>query len=614
MKTKIFVYLSFLLFGIPSMLNAQTTMLDGNLKTTGWLKTLNGNLILNNQIIDGSHSGYLLFCSDHESNSGIGLYDLHGKSYGYILGTNGGSVGITDSLNRWTVRSQINDFIEFRVADQEKMRINNDGSMLIGTQSNPDNHKLAIAGDMLVEKIKLGTDSTTYGYLKGEANSIGLTDASEHWVIRSSNDFIEFRVADQEKMRINNDGSVLIGTENPGNLTVTGDVLAEKIKLGSDSTTYGYLKSADNGNAFGLADSQNRWIIRSSMDDYIEFRIADEEEMRITGDGNMLIGTQSNPGNHKLAVAGDILAEEMRIGEENDNKATIKYEYHDHDETHDSSYWHLMLRASSDPTANSLFLAENGTALIGVNDPCRTSFNSETYLYVGGEAIKADGNSFWTYTSDLRLKTDIEPLHNSLEKLMDVNFYSYKYLETDDIRYGILAQEMQEIMPRSVGSYIDNTDGNEYLNFNPNDLFFTGLKATQEIGEQVIQQEEIINTLIDENAELRNELDQIKVALAKHGIELQDIDTGDSGLEQNQPNPFSHTTIIPYTLPETGGHAVISVHDMAGRIVHKEVLPNQPGKAQVELDLSQLNANGTYFYSLHIGNKLIDTKQMVLVK
>lgn len=613
MKTKIFVYLSFLLFSIPLMLNAQTTTHDGNLETTGWIRALNGNLTLNNQTLNGNNPGYLIFCSDNYDNSAIGLYDIDGKSFGHVLATNDGSVGITDSLKRWTIRSQMDDYIEFRIADQEKMRINNDNSVLIGSQSNPGS--LAVTGEVLAEKIKIGNDSETYAFLKSTngGDVVGLADATDRWIIRSSiGQSVEFKVSGQRKMRIQDDGDVLIGTEaNSGNLIVAGNILSEKMKLGDNSTTYGYLKG-ENG-SFGLTDSSDRWIIRSSVDNYIEFRIAGEEEMRITSDGNMLIGTQSNPGNHKLAVAGDMLVEEIRLGEEDDSKATIKYERHE-EEDHDSSYWHLTLRASPNPTANSLFLAENGTALIGVNDPCLKSFNSDTYLYVGGEAVKSDGNSFWTYSSDIRLKTDIEPLHNSLEKLMDVNFYSYKYSDTDKFRYGIIAQEMQEIMPRSVGSYIDNTDGNEYLNFNPNDLFFTGLKATQEIGEQVIQQEEIINTLIEENTELRNEIDAIKAALAAYGIELPDTDTGDSGLEQNQPNPFSHTTIIPYTLPETGGHAVISIHDMTGRIVHKETLPNQPGKSQVELDLSQLNANGTYFYSLHIGNKRIDTKQMVMIK
>jgi len=493
MKTKIFVYLSFVLFGIPNILTAQTVTHYGNLETTGWMRTINGNLTLNNQTINGNDSGYLIFCSDNYDNSGVGLYDRDGKSFGYVLGTNEGSVGITDSLNRWAIRSQINDFIEFRVADKERMRISNSGSMLIGTQSNPGNHKLAVAGDMLVEKVKLGNDSETYGFLKGESNgnSIGLTDASERWVIRSSNDFIEFRVANQEKMRIKNDGSILIGTQNPGSLTVSGDILTEKIKLGDDSTTYGFLKGGNNGNVIGLTDSSNRWIIRSSIDNYVEFRVAGKEKMRIKNDGSILIGTQSNPDNHKLAIAGDMLAEEIRLGEEDNSKAAIKYENYDHGtQDHDSSYWHLTLRASPDPAANSLFLAENGTALIGINDPCIKAFTSDTYLYVGGEAVKDDGSSFWTYSSDLRLKTDIEPLGNSLEKLMDVNFYSYKYLDTDEFRYGILAQEMQEIMPRSVGTYTDNTDGKEYLNFNPNDLFFTGLKATQELGEDLEKQKD----------------------------------------------------------------------------------------------------------------------------
>jgi len=294
MKIRIFTYITLMLFVSPNMLMAQTTTHDANLETTGWLKTINGNLILNQQVINGNDSGYLLFCSDHQNNSGIGLYDINGQPYGHVLGTKSGSVGITDSLNRWTIRSQINDFMEFRIADQEKMRIRNDGSVLIGTQSNSGNHKLAVAGDVLAEKIKLGNDSLTYGYLKGEnGNSIGLTDSSDRWTIRSQiNDFMEFRVADQEKMRIRNDGSVLIGTQsNSGNhkLVIAGDMLTEKVRLGNDSTTYGYLKGENNGNSIGLTDASERWVMRSS-NDFIEFRVVDQEKMRIKNDGTILIG------------------------------------------------------------------------------------------------------------------------------------------------------------------------------------------------------------------------------------------------------------------------------------------------------------------------------------
>jgi len=356
--------------------------------------------------------------------------------------------------------------------------------------------------------------------------------------------------------------------------------------------------------------------------DRIEFNIGGDEKMSIRNDGSVLIGTESNPGSLTVVGnisaeeinVGDMLMEEIKIGNDDTNKASLKYEYHEDDEYPDSSYWHLTMSASADSMANAFYLAENGLAIIGTNDPCFKTFTPDTYLYVGGEAVKSDGNGFWTYTSDLRLKTDIEPLHNSLEKLMDVNFYSYKYLDTDEFRYGVIAQEMQEIMPRSVGTYRDNTDGNEYLNFNPNDLFFTGLKAVQELGEEVEEHRETIDALQEENAELRNELDEIKAALAKYGIELQNIDTGDSGLGQNQPNPFSSSTTISYRLPESGGRAMISIHDMTGRMLERKILPNQPGEAQIEVDLGHLDANGTYFYSLHIGNKLIDTKRMILVK
>jgi len=279
MKIKIFTYITLMLFVSPNMLTAQTTTThEGNFETTGWLSAGNGGLYIHDQLIIGSYPGYLLYRSNHTNHSSIGLFNGYGEAHGFLKGVNDGSFGIADSLQRWIIRSVAEDRIEFSISEDEKMRINNDGSVLIGTESNSGNHKLAVAGDILAQKIKLGNDSTTYGFLKGEnnGNSIGFTDPAERWVIRSSNDFIEFSV---------------------------GDVLAEKIKLGNDSTTYGFLKGSNNGSHFGLIDSSNRWIIRSSIDNRIEFRVAGEEKMRIKNDGSILIGTQSNPDNHKLAIA-----------------------------------------------------------------------------------------------------------------------------------------------------------------------------------------------------------------------------------------------------------------------------------------------------------------------
>ena len=85
---------------------------------------------------------------------------------------------------------------------------------------------------------------------------------------------------------------------------------------------------------------------------------------------------------------------------------------------------------------------------------------------------------------------------------------------------------------------------------------------------------------------------------------------GLASLEQNIPNPFSHTTIINYLLPQQYTSAKIIIGDKSGKLL-REINLSGSGKGSLKVDASTL-ANGAYNYSLYVDGRLITTKQMIL--
>ena len=88
-----------------------------------------------------------------------------------------------------------------------------------------------------------------------------------------------------------------------------------------------------------------------------------------------------------------------------------------------------------------------------------------------------------------------------------------------------------------------------------------------------------------------------------------------ASLGQNIPNPFNNTTSINYTLPQSRNgetSAKIIITDKAGKVL-KEINISGSGKGSVKIDASTL-AGGAYNYSMYVAGKMIDTKQMEIMK
>ncbi len=113
-------------------------------------------------------------------------------------------------------------------------------------------------------------------------------------------------------------------------------------------------------------------------------------------------------------------------------------------------------------------------------------------LFVGDE-IKAT-NDITAFVSDIRLKTNVEPLNNALDKISSLNGFTYKFNETGgslgfntEVTYvGVSAQDVAEVLPEAVKPAPVN---NKY---------------------STVQYEKLVPLLIEAIKELKAEVEELK--------------------------------------------------------------------------------------------------------
>lgn len=86
---------------------------------------------------------------------------------------------------------------------------------------------------------------------------------------------------------------------------------------------------------------------------------------------------------------------------------------------------------------------------------------------------------------------------------------------------------------------------------------------------------------------------------------------GSFTLRQNYPNPFNPSTVISYTLPQSG-HVSLRVYDMNGRLVRSLVDQQQAvGSYEIMFEAQDL-ASGVYVYTLDMGGQRKSLKMTFL--
>jgi hypothetical protein len=68
--------------------------------------------------------------------------------------------------------------------------------------------------------------------------------------------------------------------------------------------------------------------------------------------------------------------------------------------------------------------------------------------YAGGISVSGSSSSYNT-SSDYRLKEDLKPI-KGLDKLSKINVYDFKWKASNDRMDGVLAHELQDVLPYAV--------------------------------------------------------------------------------------------------------------------------------------------------------------------
>lgn len=228
--------------------------------------------------------------------------------------------------------------------------------------------------------------------------------------------------------------------------------------------------------------------------------------------------------------------------------------------------------------------------------------------YFVGDVLRTGTDNF---TSDRKLKKNIEGLGQGLESVMKLKPSSYEF-RTDEYRqmslpagkrFGFIAQDLEQVFPQLVTNA-----------HHPEELDAQGKVVAEAVDFKAVSYTELIPVLTKAIQEQQQEIEALKAQVnAGHtspmSVKATDM-TSDSYLGQNSPNPFTVSTEISYRLPASAKTGAIGIYDLNGKELR--LFPLTAGKSgSVTIQGGDLQP-GMYIYTLIVDGRPADSKKMVL--
>ena len=122
---------------------------------------------------------------------------------------------------------------------------------------------------------------------------------------------------------------------------------------------------------------------------------------------------------------------------------------------------------------------------------------SSTAIYGTPGVILANTATSWSSASDERLKTIIEPISDSLTKINKLRNVIFRYNndELDKRRVGVIAQDVQSVLPEAVTELPCSGHSEDYLHVQYTELVPLALAGIQELSAKVAELTAIIANL-----------------------------------------------------------------------------------------------------------------------
>lgn len=369
-------------------------------------------------------------------------------------------------------------------------------------------------------------------------------------------------------------GNTGLGTASPANRlhVFNGSAGVAPFSLAPlivESSTHNYINilapnDFETGILFGNpAQNTNGGIIYNSAGTPGGFQFrADGNHLKMILDRNGKLGLNTAPGQYMLKIIPDFGARGLDLQNPQTNND-----------------WELF--------------PGGGPLEVWFNNNFRGSFSSTSGAY--------------SSISDERLKTNINPMGAMLEKIRQLKPSTYQFKNaTDKQDYnGFIAQDVMKLFPGMVTHNVNPERNLDIYTMDYSQFGVLAIKGIQELLPVVEKQKEQIATLEDRLAKLEAAFKNI-AAIKNENISIVN---NNELLQQNQPNPFAGNTTIRYTIPK-GNKGAINIYDQTGKTIKTFEVFKSGG---LQLDGYNLAA-GIYTYSLTVNDKLVTSKQMLIIK
>jgi len=349
--------------------------------------------------------------------------------------------GLNEDISIWNKES---GSVKFSTSDEIRMTITSSGRVGIGT-TNPT-EKLHVDGGSI--RVDIGTTPDSAAIFSGGGSNLHIDLDTGYTTFRNtsgttSNEGFRFKASStgNDLVTIRNDGNVGIGTSTPseklevgGNIKSSGNIISSG-KIGIGTTSPSEKLEVDGSSVFG--DLSNDNTITISKNPVTDNTLQENDYINLT--------FKQSTGYNYHEVSSDYQGSsgkmQFRHSMSFQGSTALHSPSYSKQHSFDGNNWIFNYRFLPNPSDET-----------GADFDQRHLFFGDIEAYSGG--IKASGDI--ESTSDISIKENLEIIENPIEKVKQLNGYTFNKNGEEKRSAGLIAQEVEKVLPEVVS---ENSDG-----------------------------------------------------------------------------------------------------------------------------------------------------------